>query len=130
MKLFLDDQRTVPHFWGDEWTLCRTVDEAKMFVAKARDAGDDITAMSLDHDLGTEETRDDFVKWICEQRVVPPIIGLHSANPVGVKNMASKFQSYSKVIDDSIKVVIYDYLSTLLNGREDFSLSPEEGEEP
>ena len=122
LKLFLDDCRVVPPLWDDDWTLCRTSEEAKLFVAKALDAGDIISVMSLDHDLGLEETGSDFLTWLCNQRAVAPLMGIHSANSVGVANMMAKIRSYTKVIDSDVKVIVYDYLDILLNGSEDLSL--------
>lgn len=112
MKLFLDDIRNPP---DDSWTVVRSFVQAANTVILAGD--DEITDMSLDHDLGvlscdscTETEIDclgdsgfficgcnchkeapsgmDFLKWIHEHQFWPTNKPtVHSANPVGARNM-------------------------------------------
>lgn len=90
LKVFLDDIRTPP---DDTWVIVRTVEQAKQLLK------DNVVAvLSLDHDLGeSEPTGYDLVCWIEEQvfkrKLLSPVMKIHSANPVGRKNMEAGIQS-------------------------------------
>ncbi|MEL6181846.1 MAG: cyclic-phosphate processing receiver domain-containing protein [Myxococcota bacterium] len=78
MKVFLDDTRPAP----DGWTLVRWPDEAIALLETGQ-----VTALSLDHDLGDDArgTGYDVVLWLEEavatRGFVPPkSIRVHSAN--------------------------------------------------
>jgi hypothetical protein len=88
MKVFLDDIRPTP----DGWVRCYWPDE----VIELLKTGN-VEVVSLDHDLGDDArgTGMDVCKWI-EQIVyengfdggfIPPAVVIHSANPVGRRNM-------------------------------------------
>lgn len=85
MKIFLDDIRKPP---DESWTLCKWPDEVIALLLTGK-----VTHLSLDHDLGNDDfgTGNDVVIWLEEQvyfnRLRPPIITVHSANPVGRKKM-------------------------------------------
>lgn len=85
MKVFLDDIRTPP---DKDWVLVRYPNEVVDLIL----AGG-VTHISLDHDLGNDDfgTGYDVILWLEEQvyfdRVIPPTITIHSANPVGRKKM-------------------------------------------
>ncbi len=77
MKIFLDDERPVPHGWvGTRWP-----DEVIVLLETGS-----VTDLSLDHDLGDDDrgTGYDVVKWIEEAVITrgfrPPNITVHSAN--------------------------------------------------
>lgn len=89
IKIFLDDVRPCPK----GWILAKTAWECIDLLIRHND---DTVILSLDHDLGDEEngTGYDVVKWIEEQihsdnksYRKPAQITVHSANPVGIKNM-------------------------------------------
>ena len=90
MKLFLDDVRPAP----DGWHRVPTVAAAKALLT----SNEKINEISLDHDLGEgQETGYDLLKWIERQVAIvgfvpPPIIKIHSANPVGKKNMEAAIE--------------------------------------
>jgi len=81
-KLWVDDKRTPP---DDSWIWAKTYDETIAHIK----TGVDI--ISLDHDLGEEKTGYDIAKYIEEhvvlQDMLYPDIRIHSANPVGRKNI-------------------------------------------
>lgn len=84
MKVYLDDIREAP----DGWIRTRTVKETLRLLATQPQ---EVTHLSLDHDLGnTEESGYDVICWI-ERNVmigfIPPEITVHSANPVGRARM-------------------------------------------
>ena len=99
--LYLDDLRDLPEKYAD-WDIARTYDEAiRMLEAH------EYEAISLDHDLGCfepitkrEYTGYDVVYWLVEHKFaggyVPTTYKVHSANPVGAKNMTDMIERYLK----------------------------------
>jgi hypothetical protein len=92
MKIYLDDDanyRITPDGWHRTFTASETIELLKT---------EQVTHLSLDHDLGPLEagTGYDVVCWI-EQMVIekqfnPPIMTIHSANPVGRQKMQAAIQ--------------------------------------
>lgn len=75
MKLWVDDLRTPP---DETWTWARSSDEAVLHLLMRP-----VEELSLDHDLGGDDTTRPVVLWMCEQGVWPAIIHVHTANVVG-----------------------------------------------
>ncbi len=80
MKVFLDDIR-IPY---EGWNQIRTVDEVIALLENGQ-----VTDLSLDHDLGSCDTKSgyDLINWI-EKKVmledwIPPNLYCHSMNPIG-----------------------------------------------
>ena len=111
MKIFLDDVRdapdgvNVPAFWDAGWIVVRTAKEAIEFLEIAS-----VEVISLDHDLGNDianQTGYDVAKWI-EERVAndcnyfPPMILIHSANPVGRRNIAAACDSIERMLSNRL----------------------------
>lgn len=97
MKLFIDDIREAP---DQSWILYRSYYEAFSFAC---DFGDFITEISLDHDMGENEpTGYDFLcrieGIIYQQRkfLRKCKFTIHSANPVGRKNMEAAINSIER----------------------------------
>lgn len=98
-NIYLDDIRACP----EGWTLARNYDECIKLLQEG-----DCEYLSLDHDLGDFDddpekeffilewkTGYDVVKWMVENNVWPQIsITLHTANPVGRKNMRALLTRY------------------------------------
>jgi len=99
MKIWLDDERDPP---DDSWTVARDSDAFEIIVSSNLDAISDI---AFDHDLG-DESRDGsecasyycclalfrghrFARW-----------SVHSMNPDGAKNIASKMASAEKIFSN------------------------------
>lgn len=92
MKLFLDDIRNPP---DDSWILFLN---PLLFIDWLFEHWDNVTHISLDHDLafyndaGKEVNGTDVINRIEEEAhhrgYVPFNISIHSANPVGIANMA------------------------------------------
>jgi hypothetical protein len=89
LRLWLDDERPAP----EGWTACRWPAEVIAYLER----GDDVEAVSLDHDLGetghNPRTGYDVALWL-EKAIVggwlPPEgleLLIHSANPVGVRRI-------------------------------------------
>jgi len=92
---YLDDERTPKT--DHDWIVVRSYAEAVSYV-KQNGIPD---YCSFDHDLGTEESGYDFVKWLVEEDITrrhpfPPNFewNVHSANPVGRTNIDSYLISY------------------------------------
>ena len=85
MKLWVDDEREAPSGWEHR----KTVHEAIMTIDNLRNS---ITHISLDHDDGkdTFEAVARFIRLMKELHFEwDPHITVHSANPIGKKNMES-----------------------------------------
>ena len=97
MKIWLDDLRDPPEGWYWVKTAAEAIDAMIDF--------DDVTDISLDHDLGivVAETGYDVAKWI-EKRVMsdygyfPPRIWVHTSNPVGRANINGAIQSINRIM--------------------------------
>lgn len=76
MRVYLDDERKTP----DGWVRAYTATEAIKLLME-----NNVTAISLDHDLGIDETGYDVLLWI-EEKVhtdldfILPLIYIHTAN--------------------------------------------------
>lgn len=103
-NLFLDDERQPPDD-GREWTVVRSYKEATELVrTKGFPA-----YMSLDHDLGSNATGYDFVKFIVEYHIenklkCPIEFYVHSQNPVGKENMKCYIKSYVDMME-TIRII-------------------------
>lgn len=99
MKLYVDDVRDAP----DGWVLARTVEEAKRLLATG-----EVISVSLDHDMGACKECSDasinyrwcphvedgyaLVMWMIENNHVPPLVSIHSMNPVGRQRMIAALE--------------------------------------
>lgn len=96
MKLYLDDIRIGP----DGWTTIRNVFNL-MNILEQRD---DVTHLSLDHDLGeNQKTGYDVLCWIEEkvfngQMTNVPVLTIHSANPVGRDRMKMVIKNIERML--------------------------------
>ena len=90
MKVFLDDERPTPEGWVRAFTAPEAIELLK--TGK-------VTHLSLDHDLGPPEAGTGYqvCLWVEEQVMTeafdfdnfytPPVMTVHSANPVGRQRM-------------------------------------------
>lgn len=89
MKLWVDDIRPAP---DETWTVAHNYDAAIFWLAQRG-----IKLVSLDHDLGEDRTGYDIVcaieRWMIEGDYKPPAIDVHSANPVGRRNIMAAVRS-------------------------------------
>lgn len=83
--LWVDDVRPAPEGW--HWA--KNSDEAIDALASQR-----WDLMSLDHDLGGEDTSRRAVLWLCENGNWPDEVRVHSANPVGVEWLTGMVKRY------------------------------------
>jgi hypothetical protein len=100
--LFLDDMRIPPEDNMPSktvrpfWTLAQSTAEAIELV-KAKGMPD---LMSLDHDLGGEDKSLHFLRWLSDEfwdgKETIPAYFVHSANPVGARNIMSFMDSWKR----------------------------------
>jgi hypothetical protein len=92
MRVFLDDIRNSP----PDWVVVRTAEEAIALLQTG-----EVTAMSLDHDLGGESTGMEVLEWIewevVERGFQPPQLIVHSGNPVGRERMRAAVESIERL---------------------------------
>ncbi len=88
MKLYLDDERKTPAGWMRAYT----VQEAIKYLESG-----EVTEISLDHDLGTEEDGHDVALWVevhADDGSLPRLKwNVHSANPAGASRMRAALES-------------------------------------
>lgn len=98
----MDDERPLPDGYAEAgWTIARTFHEA---VTKLELL--EFDEVSLDHDLGQgsvyghrEMTGYDILNWLVYRKVLnegytPPVVHVHTANPVGRDKMDSIVKQY------------------------------------
>ena len=80
IRLWVDDERPAP----DGWRWAKTSSEAIGRLAGVySDDPSPVTELSLDHDLGGDDTTRPVVLWLCEHGSWPETVRVHTANPVG-----------------------------------------------
>lgn len=115
MKLFVDDIRNAP---DETWVVARTITEAVRIISQQI-----VEVISLDHDISHQVHMDTLSRpYPCQENfsaiayylgalygfrnIKQPTIILHTANPVGAKNMASILSLHGLVSE--IKPFEYD----------------------
>lgn len=94
LKLYLDDVRPCP----EGWVAAKTVHEAKWQIAwhiaeRHEDGYSNTFEVSFDHDLGVDENGKEqpngttLINWMTSAGIYPTAATIHSANPVGRKNL-------------------------------------------
>ena len=97
MKIWVDDIRTPP---DDSWTWYKTSYEAikslehGLWLCQNKSAIYRDEIMSLDHDLGGDDTTRPVVLWCCENNFWPVEVVVHSANPPGAYWLESMIERY------------------------------------
>lgn len=81
MKIWVDDLRPRPSW---DWIHASSSTEAIMLLENHRTSGEPVEIMSLDHDLGGEDTTRPVVLWMVENDFWPVEVKVHSQNPIGV----------------------------------------------
>ncbi len=99
MKIYLDDEREAPEGWMRTYTPAATI---KMLRSGR------VTHLSLDHDLGFEDTIGtgyDVLLWLEEQVMLhgftPPEITVHSANAGARPKMEQAIEAIRRFVGDS-----------------------------
>lgn len=118
MKIWVDDERPMP--WDSNsipWHVhARTSAEAidwletwrRNNVARGRALGNGIDEVSLDHDLGGDDTGMKVLNWMIEHEVWPEELTIHTSNPPARKQMLAAANAEAP---EWVKIsVIYDHL--------------------
>lgn len=95
MKLWVDDVRLPP---DDDWVWCQTSEQAISVLDLWRQLGRGAVfpdVVSLDHDLGGDDTTRPVVLWMCENDYWPVKTVVHSSNPVGREWLEGMIERYS-----------------------------------
>ena len=95
MKIWVDDVREPPEGWrwftrSEDVIAWLTYDLSLVRMGFEPDT----RAMSLDHDLGGDDTTRPIVLWMCEHDFWPNEVYVHSANPVGVEWLEGMIERY------------------------------------
>lgn len=93
MKIWVDDIREPPRT-GDVVVWCKTSQETIVLLERAKMIGRIPEIMSLDHDLGGDDTTRPIVLWMCENDFWPVEVRVHSANPTGVEWLEPMISRY------------------------------------
>jgi len=91
MKLWVDDLRPSPSW---DWYQAFSSSEAIVILNNCRETGMTVELLSLDHDLGGEDTTRPIVLWMCEHDFWPVEVVVHSANPVGCDWLNGMIERY------------------------------------
>jgi hypothetical protein len=96
VKIWLDDVREAPRGWQHYKTAEDLIEYIELI------GWHNVSVISLDHDLGENiKTGYDFLKWaekwfsMYDEKHIPKF-EVHSANPVGVKNMKAAIGSIER----------------------------------
>lgn len=87
LRLWVDDEREAPEGW--RWAKTSAI--AITILTNSRNgAADHLTPLlevSLDHDLGGDDTGMKVLDWMIEQGVWPKVLTIHTANPPARERM-------------------------------------------
>jgi hypothetical protein len=103
MNIYLDDVRDLPVEY-EGWVVARTAEEALHLIAS--NGLENIEILSFDHDLGEDRMSGYDLAVIIEEMVYEagftkvPEFRIHSANPVGRKNLEQCFSSIARKISN------------------------------
>lgn len=92
MKIWVDDIRPAPRRWW--WD--KTSKDAITSLADHKRWKIRPYAISLDHDLGGDDTTRPVVIWMIENDFWPIEVFVHSANPVGCDWLEGMIERYKK----------------------------------
>ncbi|WP_431815981.1 cyclic-phosphate processing receiver domain-containing protein [Gordonia jacobaea] len=87
MRLYVDDLRDPP---DDTWSVARSSAEA-LAILRSEAV---VEELSLDHDLGGDDTTRPIALYLSEHDQWPPIVRVHSSNPVGVEWLVGMAERY------------------------------------
>ncbi|WP_071289355.1 cyclic-phosphate processing receiver domain-containing protein [Mycolicibacterium llatzerense] len=86
MRLWVDDERMPP----DGWTWAKTSAEALALLGETGE----VEALSLDHDLGGQDTTRPIILYLAEFGGWPDHVFVHTANPVGRQWLEGMVERY------------------------------------
>ncbi len=122
-KLFIDDERFPPDD-NSHWEIVRTSCEAIDYVKEHGIP----SFISFDHDLGGDDTSMKFINWLIEAyldgevKIDSPFkYVVHSQNPIGVKNIEGKLNSFFKHITPKTETVHITFKEFLTEKKRNYT---------
>lgn len=116
INLWVDDIRDPADYTQlpfTDWVWVKTIDEAIAYLDRG-----EVRVLFLDHDLGSMfNSAYEIVKWMAEwlpEREWPEFFYVHSANPVGAKNMlalADRYGGYTRQTNDGRGRFVADFVA-------------------
>ena len=105
MKLWVDDLRPPPDSYPSPYNPGETISPGWWWAKTSKGAINTLTyhnllnhepfdTISLDHDLGGDDTTRSIVLWMCEKQVWPETVLVHTANPVGREWLEGMIERY------------------------------------
>lgn len=94
MKIWVDDDFENRRPPGSGWLWFLNSKDCILALEWFRSQNETIELMSLDHDLGGDDTTRPIVLWCCENDFWPVETVVHSANPVGVEWLEGMIERY------------------------------------
>ena len=92
--LFLDDERDPSFVGGGDWVVCRSSEGA---IQETVSRGCPPSVMSLDHDLGGDDTAMQYLRWAMgAYEGWDFTYRVHSQNPVGRDNLVALCESFRR----------------------------------
>lgn len=92
MKLWVDDERPAPEGW--KWAKTSAEAIGRLAGVYSDEPGP-VAELSLDHDLGGDDTTRKIVLWMLEHDIPwPPVVRVHTANPVGRDWLVGMIERY------------------------------------
>lgn len=91
VRIWVDDIREAP----EGWMWCRTSGQAILNLAEHMTTSK-VSELSLDHDLGGEDTTRPVVLWMCQNNMWPDKVSCHSMNTVGrewINGMVERYKT-------------------------------------
>ena len=77
VRFWVDDERNAP---DDSWSVSRTSKEAIKRIGIAAHYSGRLEEISLDHDLGGDDTGMKVLNWMIEHEVWPEELTIHTSN--------------------------------------------------
>jgi hypothetical protein len=82
IRVWVDDERHSPVEWtGHDVYMATTSIQAINIIRALNESGEEIEEISLDHDLGGDDTGMKVLDWIIEEGIWPNVMTVHTANP-------------------------------------------------
>lgn len=86
MKLWVDDERPAPDdSWQHEYTSAAAKDLLRLW--RERGNPNQLEEVSLDHDLGGDDTGMKVLDWMIQANFWPKVLTIHTANPPARQQM-------------------------------------------
>lgn len=119
-RLWVDDVRKMEDYYqtreGYPWTSCTSSAQALKVLQDWQANGIKcIDYMSLDHDLGGEDTTRRIILWMIDHNFKVRRLGVHTSNPVGAEWLLETAKRYKVSQEEPVRVCLNTKRTQLLN---------------